>query len=145
MNAVTRTKPKANSRNKGSAFERAVAIELELLTGVKFQRDLEQYRAADHGDLIPSDPAWPFVVECKAYAAGTGCKPEWKAQATKAAEATRRLPCVIYKYDRRPIRVAMPMAAIAAAHGAICLSGEWVETTVEGLAYIAAEIMAVRA
>lgn len=137
-----RTKPKANSRNKGAAFERAVAIELELLTGVRFKRDIEQYRAGDHGDLIADDAAWPFVVECKAYAAGTGCKPEWIVQASKAANAVRKLPCVVYKYDRRPIRVAMPMAAIAAAYGAIALTEEWVETTVAGLAHIAAEIMA---
>lgn len=144
MNAVTRTKPKANSRNKGASFERAVAIELELITGIRFARDLEQYRAADHGDLIPSDPAWPFITECKAYAAGTGCKPEWIAQASKAAVAVGKMPCVVYKYDRRPVRVALPMAAVAQAFGGSCALDTWVETSVAGLAYIAAEIMAGR-
>ncbi len=143
MNAITR-KPKINSRAKGASFERAVALELELLTGVSFKRDIEQYRAADHGDLIPSDPAWPFVVECKAYAEGTGCKAAWIEQATKAAVAVGKLPAVVYKYNRRPIRVSMPMYAIARAFGGSCMTLEWVETDISGLAYIAAEIMAGR-
>lgn len=122
-----------NSRNKGASFERQIAIELELLTGVRFKRDLEQYRAGDHGDLIPSDPAWPFVLECKRYASGTGCTPAWKAQASKAAAAEGKLPAVIFKFDRRDVRVAMPLAE---------LGGEWAETTMDALAYRAREIMA---
>ena len=35
-----------------------------------FKRDLEQYRAADHGDLICDEP-FPFVIEIKRYK--TGC------------------------------------------------------------------------
>lgn len=139
---TVRTKPKANSRNKGAAFERAVAIELELLTGIRFKRDIEQYRATDHGDLIPDNDDWPFVVECKAYASGTGCKAAWIEQATKAAVAVGKLPCVVFKYDRRPVRVAMPLYAVSKAFGGSSMSSEWVEADVSGLAYIAAEIMA---
>lgn len=133
-----------NSRNKGSAFERDIAGRLFGLTGVSFKRDLEQYRATDHGDLIPDDPAWPFVLECKRYAAGNGCKAAWRAQAVKAAASVNRFPCVIYKYDRREIIVSVPVEAIAQAfdcqkHTACT---EWAEITLEGLAYLASEIMA---
>ena len=131
-----------NSRNKGSAFERAIAADLHLLTGITFKRDLEQYRATDHGDLIPSDDAWPFVVECKRYAAGAGCRPAWLQQATKSADAVGKLPCVIFKYDRLPIRCAVPFSAIAAAFGGTAGADEWAETTLDGLAYLAREIMA---
>lgn len=145
MNAAQRTVPKANSRNKGSTFERQIAAQLFGLTGVSFKRDLEQYRAADHGDLIPDDPAWPFVLECKRYASGTSCKPAWRDQATKAAASVQRFPAVIYKFDRRDVWVSVPVAAIAAAFDRkedACT--EWAEITLEGLAYIAAEIMAWR-
>ena len=134
-----------NSRNKGATFERQIATQLFGLTGVTFKRDLEQYRAADHGDLLPDDQAWPFVIECKKYATGTGCKPAWRAQATAAANATGRFPAVVYKFDRRDVWVSVPVAAIAAAFDrkdTECT--EWAEVTMEGLAYLAAEIMAWR-
>jgi len=134
-----------NSRNKGAAFEREIAKELHLQTGVTFQRDLEQYRAADRGDLIATDDAWPFVVECKRYAAGDGCRSTWQAQATKAATAAGKLPCVVFKFDRRPVRVSVPFAAIAAGLDAKSDCAEWVEISIDGLAYIAREIMAWRA
>jgi hypothetical protein len=132
----------AHSRRKGASFERQIATALRDLTGVKFQRNLEQYRAANHGDLDPSDPAWPFALELKAYASGSGCRPAWKDQATKAAEAVNRIPCVIYKFDRVPVRCAVPMTAMCAAFGGTDNSGEWVEVTLDGLAYLASEIMA---
>lgn len=134
-----------NSRNKGSAFERQIAKELLLLTGITFRRDLEQYRAADHGDLIPDDPAWPFSVECKRYASGTGCRAGWKAQAIAAAEEAGKWPCVVYRYDRQDTRVAVPWGAVAAAYGSQRAVGEWVETSLDGLAYLAREIMAAAA
>lgn len=124
-----------NSRNKGATFERDIARELELLTGIRFQRNLEQSRAVDHCDLIPDSDAWPYSLELKAYAAGNGCKPAWREQATRAAAKTGRIPCVVYKYNRQPIRVCLPLAD----------SGEWHETTLAGLAYLARELMAERA
>jgi len=128
-----------NSRNKGSTFERDIARELELLTGVSFKRDIEQYRAADHGDLIPSDAAWPFVIECKRYAKGNACLPAWKEQAAKAAEAEGRIPAVVFKFDRLPIRVAVPMAALGHEYAG------WAEIDLPALAYLAGEIMAGKA
>lgn len=131
-----------NSRNKGSAFERDIAARLFGLTGVSFKRDLEQYRATDHGDLIPDDPAWPFVLECKRYAAGNGCKAAWRAQAVKAAASVNRFPCVIYKYDRRDIVVSVPFSAFAATLNGDASPDKWAEIDLEGLAYLAGEIMA---
>lgn len=144
MNAITRTKPKANSRNKGATFERDVARELELLTGISFKRDIEQYRAGEHGDLIASDPAWPFVIECKRYANGAGCLDAWRDQATAAAAAANKIPCVVFKFDRLPIRVAVPFWAIALAYGGEDSSDEWANISLQGLAHLAAEIMAGR-
>ena len=135
-----------NSRNKGASFERRIANDLLLLTGVSFKRDLEQYRAADHGDLIPDDPAWPFVIECKAYAAGVGCKNDWIAQVEKSSAALGKMPAVIWKYNNRPVRVTVPFRAIAAAHDAEGTGpDEWADVTLEGFAWMAAEIMAWRA
>lgn len=132
----------ANSRNKGASFERQIAKDLFSLTGISFKRDIEQYRAADHGDLIPDDADWPFVVECKAYAAGRTCKDAWKAQATKAAVSAGKMPCVVYKFDRTPVRVAMPWAAMSKALGVAVGPDDWFECSLEGLAFVAAEIMA---
>lgn len=132
----------AHSRRKGAAFERQVATALRDLTGVGFKRELEQYRASEHGDLIPDDDDWPFALECKAYAKGTGCRPAWKEQATTAALAVNRIPAVVYKFDFHPVRCAVPMAAMCAAFGGSDDSGEWVEVTLDGLAYLASEIMA---
>lgn len=129
--------PRINSRQKGASFERAVAKELLLLTGVNFRRELEQYRAADHGDLIADNPAWPFTVECKSYSDGSGCRAEWKEQARKAANAAGKQPVVVFKFNRRPIRCAIPLSALCAAWPA----EEWAEITLEALAMIAAERM----
>lgn len=142
MNAITRTKPKANSRNKGATFERDVARELELLTGISFKRDIEQYRAGEHGDLIASDPAWPFVIECKRYAQGKRCKAEWWAQSKRAAVAAGKLPCVVYKFDRDEVRAALPFSLLG--NGDAPDPDTWFETDLNGLAYLAREIMAGR-
>jgi hypothetical protein len=128
-----------NSRAKGATFERTIARELELLTGIRFSRNLEQSRAVDHCDLIPDDMAWPFSLELKAYAAGAGCRPEWMRQSERAATKTGKLPCVIYRYNRRPVRVAVPLKAL----GYDC--DEWADISLDGLAYVARELMAEKA
>ena len=133
----------AHSRNKGATFERDIAAELFALTGVSFKRNLEQSREADHGDLVPSDPDFPFSLELKRYHAGISCLAAWKAQSSRSAEACGKLPAVVFKFDRQPIRVAVPFSAICApftAHSGA--EDEWAEITLQGLAYIAAEIMA---
>ena len=131
-----------NGRNKGSAFERQVAKLLEAELGIAFKRDLEQYRAGDHGDLIADDPDFPFVIECKRYAQGTGCRPNWWAQASAAAEAAGKLPCVIFKFDRRDIRCVVSFTALYEAFGSEYESEHHAELTLEALCYISREIMA---
>ena len=87
----------ANSRAKGAKWERDLAKMLYLELGITFSRNLEQYRTAEGGDLIPDDDSFPFSIEAKHYATGRGCKKEWWAQSEKAAIAAGKMPCVIYK------------------------------------------------
>ena len=127
-----------NGRTKGSAFERQVAKELFLLTGVTFKRDLEQCRDAGRGDLVPDDNNFAFLIECKRYASGTGCKPEWKEQASRAAKAAGLIPAVVWKYNHRPIACSIPLSALCPAMPA----DQWADITLRGLAHLAAEKMA---
>lgn len=131
-----------NSRGKGAGFERQVARLLEAELGMAFKRDLEQYRAGDHGDLIADDPDFPFIIECKRYAQGTGCRASWWAQANAAANAVGKLPCVVYKYDRRDIRCVVSITALYMAFGSECKSEHQAEVSLETLCWIAREIMA---
>lgn len=132
-----------NSRNKGATFERDIAQELFRLLGINFKRDLEQYRQSDRGDLI-ADQAFPFLIECKRYAGG-GFQAAWWKQAYKASIATGQRPCVIYKFDRKPIRVRVQLRAAME-----CLSrGAWsaedqhlIDIDLDGFAYLAREGLA---
>lgn len=133
----------ANSRNKGASFEREVANELFLLTGINLKRDLDQYRASDLGDLICDDPTFPFVLECKRYAGG-GFQSAWWAQAYKAALAANKRAAVIYRFDRQPIRVRVQLRAAME-----CISrNKWsaedqhlIDLDLEGFAYLIREGM----
>ncbi len=135
----------ANSRNKGASFERQIAKELLLLTGLDFSRNLEQVRALDQCDLICEDPAWPFSLELKRYAKGCDPLKSWIDQTVKAAAKTGKIPCLIFKFDRMPIRCTVPMVAIGEALGQLWQTDEWATITIEGFAYLAREIMARRA
>ena len=130
-----------NGRNKGAAFERQVAKMLHDELGVTFKRDLEQYRAADHGDLIPDDDAFPFTLELKRYASGVGCKPQWWDQVKRACVATGKMPCVIYKYDRQDIRCVVPFTALYAAFGSEHRCDYQAEMTFEAFCYLVREMM----
>ena len=135
-----------NSRNKGATFERDIARELELLTGVSFKRNLEQSRAVDHCDLIPDDPAFPFSLELKRYAAGTGCKAAWKEQSARAACNAGKTPAVIFKFDRQDVRVAIPLCSVMGSDGWwFGREGPWVEMPLDAFACVASEIMAAQA
>lgn len=120
-----------NGRNKGANWEREVAKMLFLELGIGFKRDLEQTRTADHSDLIPDDPAFPFALELKRYAKGpiSGTNNWWK-QVTTAANKTGKRPALIYKYDRQPIRVVVEMQGIRC------------NISFEDFCYLAREIMA---
>lgn len=99
-----------NGRNKGAAFEREVCKMLHLDLGSNFKRDIEQYRAADHGDIVCDDPTFPFTIELKRYASGYTYQKAWWTQVTKAAQASGKEPVLIYKYDRQDIVVVMRLA-----------------------------------
>ena len=102
-----------NSRNKGAGFEREVCKALELDLGIKAKRDIEQYRAADHGDIVVDDDNWNYVIECKRYAGkGHTYKTDWWEQVEKSAKHASKEPVLIYKYDRQPITVVMRLAYV---------------------------------
>jgi Holliday junction resolvase len=126
-----------NGRNKGASFEREVANMLRDELGIGFKRDLEQYRAGAHADLIPDDPAFPFTLELKRYKDGPiGGAPAWWEQVKTAAEREQKMPCLIYKYDRKPMRCVIPLAALTN-----CDHDYTVEVDFETLCYIAREAM----
>ena len=98
-----------NGRNKGRAFESQCIKLIDEALGIKLIRDIEQYRASDHGDLL----GLPFTIECKRYAMANGGMhhESWWQQVLKAHEANPEslAPVLIYKYDRAPIRVVVPL------------------------------------
>ena len=109
-----------NSRNKGLRFELQVAHLIDDELGIKLYRDLEQTRSADHGDLISSDPSWPFVIECKRYAKGylpKDGKDSWWQQVCTASKLVRKIPILVYKFDRLPIRVRVPISFVQLLKG----------------------------
>lgn len=99
-----------NGRQKGANFERECAKTLFMATGLDVKRDLEQYRASDHGDLI-GIPGW--TIECKRYARGTTWRNEWWGQVEAAANAAGCEPALIYKFDRCPIRVVLRLSSVS--------------------------------
>lgn len=134
-----------NSRQKGAAFERAIAKELFAETGITFKRDLDQYREKDRGDLLADNSAWPFLIECKAHAKGTDCRAAWITQANKAARGTGLYPVVVYKFNNTPIKCRVSFEALAEAFGGHATINKGADVTLQGLAYLAREIMAGRA
>ena len=126
-------------REKGAGFEREVARLLADEVGMTFKRDLEQTRTAARGDLVDEAGAWPFVIECKRYASGNGCQAAWIAQAAEAAREANKWPSVVFRYNRRPVRVAVPLMAVSTDFGD---TAEWVEMGFEAYCLIARELMA---
>lgn len=139
----TRSQIGRTNRAKGAAFERHVAGELLALTGIAFKRELEQVRSAGLGDLAPDDADWPFLIECKRSSA-TLSLPAWRRQAVESAAKARLLPAVVYRLDRQPVRVSVPLSAIGRGIDDIrpWPADEWAEISLEGFAFLAAEIMA---
>lgn len=135
----------ANSRGKGAAFEREIATALFSELGITFKRDLDQYRERDRGDLIPDDPAFPFAIECKVRAKGADALGEWVAQVLKAARDTGKHPALIYKFNHKPVRVRIWIDAVAEAVGGQAVSTQWLDTNIQGFAWVSREIMARRA
>lgn len=103
-----------NGRQKGAAAEREIAKLLFDELGMTFKRDLEQYRAADHGDLTCDEP-FPFVIEVKRYKTGCAPQPAWWDQACAAAKSAGLLPMLVYKYNHQQWKWRMPAEAVMRA------------------------------
>jgi hypothetical protein len=103
-----------NGRQKGAGAEREIAKLLFDELGLSFKRDLEQYRAAEHGDLICDEP-FPFCIEVKRYGTGCAAQPKWWDQACAAARACDKLPLLVYRYNRQPWKWRMPAEAVMRA------------------------------
>lgn len=131
-----------NPKTKGAGFERQAAKELEALLGIRFDRNpFEQQRQANQPDLIASDAAFPFSIECKRYKGGS-FQLAWWQQSKNAANATGYYPCVIFKFDHKPIQVAVDWNAIGAMTGSKFNEDGLVFIDLEGFAFLAREIMA---
>ena len=98
-----------NSRNKGASFEREIANELTTKLELKHQlkRILEQTREKHLPDLILGR----WYLECKRYGSGNEPMDSWWEQVVSAS-GKDKIPALIYKFDRRPIKVRVPIGAI---------------------------------
>jgi hypothetical protein len=132
-----------NSRAKGVGYESEIKNALFDNLGLVFKRELNQYREADHGDLICEVENFPFVIECKRRVSG-GFKQAWMEQAQRAADRVGKFPCVIYRFDRQPSIAVIRINAFAKAVG-----GDWdenldlVSMTVDAFCSIARELLAI--
>jgi len=105
-----------NSRTKGASFERSCITSineffLQNNFDVTCKRNLDQYQEADQADVS----GFPFhSVECKHYkeSSSGAYKPEWWRQVCKSAEAEGTIPVLIFKFNRVPTKVAIPLYAI---------------------------------
>lgn len=113
-----------NGRQKGAAAEREIAKllldELGEEFGLTWKRDLEQYREGEHGDLVCSDPSFPFVLEIKRFKSGCAAQPKWWDQCCAAAraeterrrvlrpDAPEKQPLLVYKYNHQQWRWRIP-------------------------------------
>lgn len=104
-----------DSRNKGRSFEYEVANALYEHLGIQFKRDLEQVRTSGRGDLV-TDEYFPFILECKRYKAAP-FKKSWLTQAERAARAEKKVPIVIFRFDRQETQVAMNAGDLCVVFG----------------------------
>ena len=105
-----------SNQRKGSYHERKIAKKLSQLTGLRFERNLEQRRFADHkGDLICSDAEWPFVLEVKYRLKGNGIPSGAWDQARRTAAKTGQWPSCVFQNGRSALRCRVPLAAIGEA------------------------------
>lgn len=103
-----------NSRTKGASFERDVKNRLFEHLGLDFKRVLDQWAEAGLPDLVCEDDAFPFVIECKRYKAGStfASASHW-TQCCNSASKAGKLPALVYKFDRLPERWRIPIEALA--------------------------------
>lgn len=119
MEKTPEQRARANRRS-GHSFENQCAKDLFQELGIEFKRNLDQTREAFQGDLISSDPGFPFLIECKRRAKGNRVPAGAYNQAVAAAQAmqsggVRPFPAVLYRYHRLKLFAVVPYAAIAEA------------------------------
>jgi len=113
MNRTARQSGKL-ANNRGKQFERDISTYLGLELGFKFSRNLEQTRTAGLGDLLCSDPDFPYTLELKRRQQGNMIPSNAWEQAVTASHLDRGIyPAVIYKYDHRESRAVIPFASIS--------------------------------
>ena len=102
-----------NSRTKGASYERKVVgvlneFFLQINFDVTCKRNLDQYQTAGQSDInIPF-----HSVECKHYKECNWLKPEWLRQECDSADNEGTIPVLIFKFNRVPTRVAIPLHAV---------------------------------
>ena len=98
-----------NSRNKGVSFEREVANLLTSDLGLKnnIRRILDQTRDKHLPDLMLGK----WYIECKRYGSGAEPLEAWWQQVLSATR-NKGIPALVYKFNRRPIKVRIPLSAI---------------------------------
>ena len=91
-----------NSRNKGASFEREIGNLLTEDLGLKnnIRRILEQTREKHLPDLMLGR----WYIECKRYGSGAEPLEAWWQQVLDAT-SEQGIPALVYKFDRRPIKV----------------------------------------
>ena len=99
-----------NSRNKGASFEREIGNLLTEDLGLKnnIRRILEQTREEHLPDLMLGK----WYIECKRYGPGAEPLEAWWQQVLDAT-SEQGIPALVYKFDRRPIKVRVPLGAIS--------------------------------
>ena len=99
------------ARSKGANFEREICKLIHDELGYDVKRNLDQYQAKEQCDIELADL---FAIECKRYASAVGgwFQPDWWKQAERSATLCNMIPCLIWKYDRQPIRMALPIYSI---------------------------------
>ena len=138
------------SRNKGKGYEYEIAKELHNQLGITFQRELEQTREKNLGDLYTDDCDFPFVIECKRRKSGVD--PKWWDQVCTAAEQAgdNKMPALFYRLDRQQTRVRLPVQAMTylaffIMSGDLAEKHDWryaCEMDIDTFCYVAREIIA---
>ena len=99
-----------NSRAKGANFEREIGNllvqDLNLTNPVK--RILEQTRTKELPDLRLGR----WCIECKRYGDGGEPPKEWWEQVLRSCSEELLMPALIYKFNRRPIKVRILASSI---------------------------------
>ena len=99
-----------NFRAKGANFEREIGNllvqDLNLTNPVK--RILEQTRTKELPDLRLGR----WCIECKRYGDGGEPPKEWWEQVLRSCSEELLMPALIYKFNRRPIKVRVLASSI---------------------------------